>query len=537
MYDNTLEFPGKETCQPTYSTVAAQCLEAVSESAPVLERTLAQYGNVTLAEYLETLKPSVGTPLQSREDFLDIYRQEVVSLLGETAGAKAVEDVNSCPMVLTANHLGVDFFSQSVQTSLLFYILKRRQTASPVILPVIACGSVPLDNVTYPLGILLYNLKNGAYDMVPRKLPVFSNKVRRRLVTIAPPFDRGMVDRAMKRLGKMEGNSEIGIREAGALRQIFEQDYDAPGVMDLCSYSKQSLVVNNRIWQRLFSSKRGESHIVTMDMENIVRQLLVSDLNNKKSLIFSLFMDPGLRNRVIEKLDNKRACWNLAELRQRHDVESTNVPGKTMPISCGTLFFWGVNERSRRIPLLLVENKKDSWSFKGTDDKGNVTEITFSVESILTALKSGQLLPSIFTSFTVLAFARGLTCLGGYYQAEYLPMMQKELVAALRENGSYQEEARLVEQVETGSYLSGMQTVMTGDTDSLVPAGPIEIIAGGGLTDEDLDQILSLSVREAHLASLFETVADISSSADKNGELKQTIAKYCWSLRDKVVVI
>lgn len=536
MFDNTLQFTDKKSRQATSSTIAEQCLRAVSDSAPVLRETLTKYGNIRLVDYLDTLKPSAGPPLQSRQDFIDIYRQEVASLLGESIGEKAAEEMDCWPMVLTANHLGVDFFSQSVQSSLLFFLLKRRITPSPVVIPVIACGSVPLNNVTYPLGGLLYKLNNGSYDKVPRKLPVFANKMKRTLVSAAPPFDKAMLERAQNRLRKMVVHEEIDPLQAGVLQQIFEQDYDAPGVMDLSSYSRQSLVVNNRIWQRLFSTEKAQSHIVTLDMEAIVSRLLESDLNNEKSMVWSILMDPDLRNRVLERLDNKRACWNLSELRQRLNPGNTDAPRNQIPTSSGTVFFWGVDARSQRIPLLLVNHGENRWVLKGADDKGKVTEIPFSVDTILSALRSGQLLPSIFTSYTVLAFARGLTCLGGYYQAEYLPMIQKELVKALRETGSYHEEARLVEGTETSSYLSGMQTVMVGETDALIPAGPVEIIAGGGLSDQDLNQILSLSVRDAHLASLFETVDDIAPLVDEKRQLKQALAKYCWLLRNKVVV-
>ncbi|MCP3890183.1 MAG: hypothetical protein GY702_15125 [Desulfobulbaceae bacterium] len=536
MFDNTLQLTGKESMQVSSSTIVEQCLQAMSDCAPVLKETLSRYGNIPLGDYLDTLKPSATPPLQSRQDFIDIYRQEVASLLGESIGEKAAEEIECWPMLLTANHLGVDFFSQSVQSSLLFFLLKRRITSSPVIVPVIACGSVPLNNVTYPLGVLLYKLNNDSYDKVPKKLPLFANKMKRTLVSAAPPFDRVMVERAQNRLEKMVVQEEIDPLQAAVLQQIFEQDYDAPGVMDLSDYSRQSLVLNNRIWQRLFSKEKAQSHIVTLDMEHIVSRLLEGDLNNKQSLVWSILMDHDLRSRILEQLDNKRACWNISELRQRLNPGNTDAPRNQVPASSGTVFFWGVDARSQRIPLLLVDNGGNRWALKGADDKGKVTEIPLSVDSILSALRSRRLLPSIFTSYTVLAFARGLTCLGGYYQAEYLPMMQKELVTALRETGSYHEEARLVEGTETNSYLSGMQAVMVGDTDALVPAGPVEIIAGGGLSDQDLNQILSLSVLDAHLASLFETVDDIAPLVDEKRQLKQALAKYCWLLRNKVVV-
>jgi len=536
MFDTASISNQRESQQEAYSTLSEQCLQTIAAAAPVLKETLAHYGTHPLADYLDTLKVSARPSYQPRQDFLDLYYKEVASLLGESIGSKAVEEIDACSMVLTANHLGVDFFSQSVQSNLLFYLLKRRITDSPVVIPVIACGSIPLDNVTYPLGVLLYKLRNGHSDMVPKKFPVFSNKVRRILVNVAPPFDTSMVQRAQTRLAKMIDHEEIGQQQGGALQKIFEQDYHAPGVMALTSYSEQSLVVNNRIWQRLFAPGTGHSNIITLDMESIVSRLLIKDLANPGSLIWSMFMNPALRTKVIKRLNGQRACWDLAGLQQRLNIDQSEGIRQKLPASCGTVFFWGVNDRSRRVPLLLFESGKDQWLLKGTDDKGNSMEIIFSAASIISALQGGQLLPSIFTSFSVLAFARGLTCLGGYYQAEYLPMMQAELVAAMRETGLGNEAANLVQSVETGCYLSGMQTVMTDDNDGLIPAGPVEIIAGGGLTEEDLDTILALSVRDAHLASLFETIDDIAPQPDKKKELKQALAKNCHLLRDKVVV-
>jgi hypothetical protein len=65
--------------------------------------------------------------------------------------------------------------------------------------------------------------------------------------------------------------------------------------------------------------------------------------------------------------------------------------------------------------------------------------------------------------------------------------------------------------VTTDGYLSGMQTVMTNaGEDRLAPAGLLEILAAGGLTSNDLKRIGAITVGEAHLASLSETVPDIA---------------------------
>jgi hypothetical protein len=67
----------------------------------------------------------------------------------------------------------------------------------------------------------------------------------------------------------------------------------------------------------------------------------------------------------------------------------------------------------------------------------------------------------------------------------------------------------VLEKTKPNFYLSGMSAVMSKmGNDYLTPAGPLEIIAGGGLNNSDIEQALSLSVRDAHMASLFEMVPD-----------------------------
>jgi copper homeostasis protein CutC len=72
---------------------------------------------------------------------------------------------------------------------------------------------------------------------------------------------------------------------------------------------------------------------------------------------------------------------------------------------------------------------------------------------------------------------------------------------------------------------------------SLVPAGPLEIVAGGGLTAEDIMSVQSLTVREAHLADLLETITDcIPPELRPAGLRKQLAAEGSPWLEGKVVV-
>ncbi len=147
-------------------------------------------------------------------------------------------------------------------------------------------------------------------------------------------------------------------------------------------------------------------------------------------------------------------------------------------------------------------------------------------------------MPSLFTSYTT-CLARGITCIGGYYQSEYLPIMQKGMVAALKTKKRHEEAGAFVEKIKTAHYLSGMQTVMTtAGSFGLIPAGPVEIIAAGGMGKKEMNRIEQLSVRDAHLASLFETIPDVVPYNEQPEDWRRDIAAICRkTLTDKILVL
>jgi len=103
--------------------------------------------------------------------------------------------------------------------------------------------------------------------------------------------------------------------------------------------------------------------------------------------------------------------------------------------------------------------------------------------------------------------------------------MQRGIVNALKKTGGYGEVARLVSNVTTNVYLSGMTAVMTRiGHDLLVPAGPVEILAGGGIGPDDIERLRSLSVKDANLSAMFETLPDLPSLASQTPDWKTKLA-------------
>jgi hypothetical protein len=517
---------------------ALQYLEIVCSHSPVVARTIKKYGDASLADYLKMLAPDSGPSFQQRADLGDVVYRYAAPLLGESVARKASQDLTVSPVVLTANHHGVDFFAQSVQGSLFFSLHKRDGNASGTTVPIFSCGNVPLDNLTYPLGLLIYHVYADELGSIPKKMPVFSNRFRRTLVSVSVPLEKTMVKKVESRVDQMVQEKKIAPELKTHLHRIFREDYLSPAVIELPSYSLQSVLLNNRIWKRLFREPLAAPEMVYLELEKIVHMLLESDLLNPESLAWCVMFDSELREAVFRELDSTKLCWSLKKLAQRLHIDRLDSAKKKALNNCGTLFFWGINPSGRRVPLYLETNGKHGEMLRGVDDRGKLWELPYTSQSILNALNQNHLLPSLFTCFLVLSFARGITCVGGYFQCEYLPMMQEGLVKALQKTSGYHDVATLVQGVTTETYLSGMQAVMVRiDEDTLVPAGPIEIIAGGGLTDDNIQQILSLTVRDAHLASLFETVPDIVPWAIKMPDWKKQLAiDCCRILRGSVVI-
>ena len=526
-----------ETTQ-TAPRYAGQYLDVVCEQLPVMDRTIREYGSAPLADYLHDLTPGRAASFQKRDDVAETVYTYAAPLLGKTVASTASQELMQCPLVMTANHHGVDFFSQSVQGSLLFSMLSKNGRGPGRTALVFSCGAIPLDNITYPLGMLLYHAGVQETKALPVKLPVFSNRFRRMLVSVAGPIDKAMVQRAQSRVKRMIQQKKISPSLSESVPAIFSQDYGASEVLNQSSYSRQSVVLNSRIWNRLFADARPPSQLLYLELEQICGKLLGKDLLDCNSLVGRILFDTKLRQAVIEELNGAKACWDLSQLLQRVSNAPSAKRKKGNVNGCGTTFFWGITDRGRRIPLCLEADGVDRETLRGVDDRGSLFELAFTPKSIVQALKEKRLLPSLFTCFTVLSFARGIACAGGYYQAEYLPHMQRGLVSALTKTQGYEEVADIIKRVDTGIYLSGMQAVMMRtEKDRLMPAGPAEIIAAGGLTGEDLERIRRLTVRDAHLASLFETVADVAPWATKTPGWRKQLATDCWRLLKGSVVV
>ena len=514
-------------------------LNQVCQEFHALGNTIEKYGDNTLFEYLNHLIPkTTSASYQPMTDLLEVVKNYTQPLLGETLANQVAHDIEACPIVLTANHHGVVYFAQDFQGSIIFSLNRIDRNNSLNTVPVFSCGTVPLDNLTYPLGMLFYAINNNELDTVPKKLPIFSNKYRRQLVSVVDPVDEGMIKRAQVRVEKLVSENIISESLAEAAQELLKEEYCVPSVVSESLYSRQAVVLNNRISNRLFRGIEPMPEIVSLELEKISGALLEKDIANPDSLVSCIMFDAKLRENVFEELDGAKACWQTKKLLKRLHADPIDTKELQATNSCGTMLFWGQDERGRRVPLCLDTTMKNRERLYGVDDRGNSLELPYSPASIKEGIRQGKLLPSIFTSFLAISLARGIVCAGGYFQCEYLPAMQRGVVNALEKTGGYDMVAKLVSKVTTNTYLSGMIAIMKRiNGDCLIPAGPVEILAGGGIGGDDIEKLQSLTVRDAHLGALSETLPDLPNWVPPNTKWKTYLAKDIAHLLENKIVI
>jgi len=515
------------------------CLQLVRQKLPVVNAVLERYGDLTIADYLQTLVPPAVPSHQPRDDLLEVVYHYVAPLLGEPIARRVVRDLEQTPLVLTANHHGVEYFAQTFQARLIFALDALSGQTSRTTVPVFACGNIPLDNPLYPRGGIIYDVSVSRAGISPQKIPIFPDRLKRRIVSAVNAFDCTMVKRAIFQLNRMAKEGQISPSLAASLHEIFQDHYCADSVMSQPTYSQQSVLLNSRLWKRLFPQLDPIPEMVYLELEKVSSMLLERDLTAPTSLASLILFDPVLRDHILTELDGITGCWKRS-LRERQ-FPSTSVPvrERTRPLeSWGTLFFWGLDDAGRKFSLNLNSNKSGDLILTGIDDSGAVMMLPYTPGTLIKAIQEKKLLPSVFLCFIILLFARGLACVGGYFQGEYLPKMKQGISRALQKTQHYPELIQHIQQAPTHYYLDSMLTVMTLSQErGLFPAGPVEIIATGGLSHNDIEKMLSLTLREAHLADMLETIPDVVSPKHLPSHWRQQVADECSTLLGGKIVI
>ncbi|MBW7995143.1 MAG: hypothetical protein FVQ81_00950 [Candidatus Glassbacteria bacterium] len=491
-------------------------IQFLLENCPGISRIITEKGHLTVLEYATGFFDYRARPIQPIDDFIEVVCKYSEGLLGRKNAELLEKCFGEKSVVLTANHHGVSYKSITLQGEIIFSlpgIFSGGKKTLPI-LPVLACGIVPLSNCTFPRGIVLSReieatVSPGEKKLLNLKFPLIPGSKSQCLVSLAPPVGREQLNKAKNSVERHFGQGDLLACEKKVLLELFSEEYDSAEVLGQVDYSDQAVILNRRIWKRIFSPEVREDipDIAYLEMERVVVSLLHRDLSNRESLIYNILFEPSLQERVIGNLDGETGCWNQRKLVDlwssidRHPTLSEAFRG------CGTNFFCFADTRGRRIPALL-DRGRGKPLLRGIAPGGKIS-IPFTPEAIRNGLKKRLLLPGLFLSFATLAFARGIKCIGGFLQVDYLPAMQRGLIRSFVDL-KQSDWVEKIAAVPTVNFLTGMNIAMSRYPNGDVrPSGAVELIASGGLTAQDLDRIKDISVFDANLSGLLEFYAEM----------------------------
>jgi hypothetical protein len=527
-----------ESCKDRYFSKTDEYFEKLRFNSLALNSAITKYGSYNIREFITKFEISKNCSYQESDDLLEIIFDYVKKLLGEETAFETVKTIKDGKMLLTANHHGVDSFAQSVQGSLIFSLICRKKNENNTITPIIACGNISLNNLTYPRGILIYGINKRNFLNIPLKIPILPDRVKTKAVCAVNSIKKDNLKNCKKRIFDLKKESFISKNIYEVLNNVIDEDYSSSFVLQQEKFSDQAVILNYRLWKKILNGNLKNTKIVYLELEEITRRLIAKDLNDPRSLAYITLFDPAVRRKILESLNNKKACWENDILKFKCLRISNQINETNLTKNGGTHFFWGIDKNMKRLSLILEDDGNHDLLLKSIDDNDNLVSIPFKPEILAEKLLNKEIIPSLFLSYLAISFARGIMCIGGYYQSEYLPVMKEKLMEALNGQKSYKNMNKAIRKIETTNYLSGMQTIMIkNDEDSIFPAGLVELIASGGVNDNDIENILTINIEDAHKASILDTLTDLKIDENIDNNWKEIVSKDNYNqLKEKIII-
>lgn len=455
-----------------------QCLEQLKQALPRVFKLMdTPLQHLPLKDYVQAFEPNPA-PMQNGEDLILLAERETRALYGENHAKLMRRELENRFAAHTANHQGIDFHYEFFQGDLLFALGCKHSV------PLISCGGVPCDNICFPRGIVLSS-KNPHSTKVLR-VPVLSNAERKIFVTVKDAYTKEQLKK------NSEQNQDLTPSEQKIITSLIQKIFLHPQVLAQKSFSTQMGIANSLMWEKLCPTAFKLPPLINLELLQISKELLLLDIQNPRSLIYTILFEPEFTKTIFHKLNHKRACWQITDR-----------------IEKGTFLFWAIDEQkhSRRLTYNpqkhCVENPQNpAQSFALTP------------ESVKNALLEEKLLPTLYLCFAAMTMARGLVCFGGPYQHHYMAAMEqgtREALQHVNENAAA-DKIRCISPFITGLMPLQMQYP---DHEQTFYAGIVETLLAGGIDGQFWEKLQNANVRETFNASLPFHYEEVISPAER----------------------
>ena len=436
-------------------------------------RTGLMYGDMTLEQFTElqagkVVKNREVVPVAAREEFAVCVRDYAGRLLGEKAGEDAVRAI-STGALLTADHHGALFCSQQIQGDLLFSGLLYSLGYQGDYIPVFSSSQVELGNSTYARGICSSCSRENKL-----LYPIFGHLQNNQMVCCTPAIDQDRLDRFRRTAIYNEKNEEL----RSTLSDILSHVYEDKHVLNASRFADQATIAAGNLSRHLFQ-KSGGPVFACLELEEVIKPLLIRELHKRDSLLWKILYD-----------DRIRKCF----------IDTRLPDGK--PLS--SMLFRTMDQKGRKILLDLTQDGNlIRW-----DKRNNQVVYSADPDKLSALLTQRGIIPGLLVFFLLLVCERGYTWMGGMFQSVYLPEWQQTMYQFCLD-ADLKEYAEVLRAYDCSGYINGPMFALYRGDGFAAPAGPVEMWMKRPVFSHLKEYMKNTSLYEAHMIGLSEMYYDL----------------------------
>ncbi len=352
----------------------------VFEKKPVFGKLYNSYKNKYWVEYINEHHP------KSNEKSLDpllekVFHRIAEKMFGKEMAEEALSSLKQTHFVDTADHHGLlchPFFWN-------FDALKSglEITSKPKTQIVLTVGNVSLNNTSFPRSLFFHD-----QNLVLQKIHLLSLKNKRRPLYGSPALTKEQVIRIqdslwLEKIPKTAKKRLVSLLNEFLQSRHFNQE-------KLCD---QLTLLNHLWWKALWGETYG--NLLYLEVEELVKELLIHSLLEKKSYAHKILLDTDTREKYISSFEKVLGA---------HDTEAQK----------GSVLFWYVDEYERKA-LFLKNDKLET---------ADGICVPFETEEITKLLKDYRLVPTMALCYSLLSFGYELILGGGFSQIQYVETMK-----------------------------------------------------------------------------------------------------------------
>ncbi len=340
--------------------------DVVFRTRPTLEKLYTEKGNTRLVEYL---RPTHSASPQTRV-LSDVLRAEIIRVFADRSLAdRAVAYLADTQYVSTVDHHGLLSHPAFVQAHIAQAVANKKNGHDVVL--VFSSASISLDNHTFPRGVSFHT------DDGEIKLPLFSSRERQGTVYGMSSPKSNTLQKTLEDLAW-----KLPAECASAYARAFDDVRHTTHFSDFCTHANETLF---RAFPRM-----NDTSLIMIPHERISAGMIAASPEMQSYIFHSDFLN------AYES--------SFVDVKGAHSDDAQH----------GTFLFWYISQKNsiaKRVRLYRDGN------FLHTES--NSFRVAYTKETILPLLASGELIPCIALSYSLIG-AEGVTLGGGFNQVDYL---------------------------------------------------------------------------------------------------------------------